>query len=197
MAKRPAGSARTASPPAAVTPRGPKRPPKPAQKPNQQPPPKPRPKPAPAPKPQPAPKPAPLALWLAAAAQAVEAAGLFVAGVFAATSTADGRSYQLGSGIALTLIAFCTAVGVAAIAVALTRARPWSRTPAFMTQFFVVIGGVLTLQGNRPEWGVPALALAAICAAGLLTPASLRALNRPDTPDTPGARGTPGTPASS
>jgi hypothetical protein len=124
----------------------------------------------------------PLSLWLAAATQAIEAVGLCVAGVFAATSTADGRSYQLGSGIALTLIAFCTAAGVAAIAVALTRARPWSRTPVFMTQFFVVIGGVLTLQGNRPEWGVPALALAAVCVACLLTPAGLRALNRPAKP---------------
>jgi threonine/homoserine/homoserine lactone efflux protein len=151
MAKRPAGSTRTASPPAPVSPA----------------------------------TPVPPALWLAAAAQAIEAAGLFVAGVFAATSTADGRSYQLGSGIALTLIAFCTAVGVAVIAAALARAKPWSRTPVFMTQFFVVIGGVLTLQGNRPEWGVPALALAAVCAACLFTPAALRALNRPNGPNGP------------
>jgi len=129
--------------------------------------------------------PVPSALWLAAAAQMIEAAGLFVAGVFAATSTADGRSYQLGSGIALTLIAFCTAAGIAAIAAALARAKPWSRTPVFMTQFFVVIGGVLALQGNRPEWGVPALALAAVCAACLFTPAALRALNRPNRPNGP------------
>jgi hypothetical protein len=157
MAKRPAGSTRTARPPAPVSPKSPGSPESPA-------------------------KPVPLALWLAAAAQAIEAVGLCVAGVFAAVSTADGRSYQVGSGVALTLIAFCTAAGVAAIAVALTRARPWSRTPVFMTQFFVVIGAVLTLQGNRPEWGVPALALAAVCVACLLTPAGLRALNRPAKP---------------
>jgi len=138
--------------------------------------------------------PRPPALWLAAAAQAAEAAGLFVAGVFAAISTADGRSYQLGSGIALTLIAFCTAACVAAIAIALTRAKPWTRTPVFMTQFFVVIGGVLALQGDRPEWGVPALALAAVCAACLFTPAALRALNRPNRPNTPTAPGTPPNP---
>ena len=169
MAKRPAGSTRTASPPAPATskrsanPKGsvnPKEPISPKE-------------------PADTASPVPSALWLAAAAQAIEAAGLFVAGVFAAISTADGRSYQLGSGIALTLIAFCTAVGVAALAAALTRARPWSRTPVFMTQFFVVIGGILALQGNRPEWGVPALALAAVCAACLFTPAALRALNRP------------------
>jgi hypothetical protein len=121
----------------------------------------------------------PAALLVAAAAQAIEAAGLCVAGVFAAVSTADGRSYQVASGIAITLVAFGAAAGLAAIAVGLARARPWSRTPAAVTQLFVVIAGISLLDGNRPEWGVPALLLAAGCVAGLLTPASLRALNRP------------------
>jgi hypothetical protein len=121
----------------------------------------------------------PTALRLAAAAQLIEALGLAVAGVFAAASTVDGRSYQLVSGIALTLIAFGTAAGLTAIAVGLVTARPWSRIPAAMTQLFVIIGGVTLLNGNRPEWGVPALLLAGVCLAGLLTPASLRALNRP------------------
>ncbi len=127
----------------------------------------------------------PIALRLAAAAQLIEALGLAVAGVFGAASTVDGRSYQLLSGIALTLIAFGTAAGVAVIAVALARARPWSRIPAAMTQLFVIIGGVTLLDGNRPEWGVPALLLAGVCLAGLLTPASLRALNRPPEEDPP------------
>jgi len=121
----------------------------------------------------------PAALLVAAAAQAIEAAGLCVAGVFAAVSTADGRSYQVASGIAVTLVAFGAAAGLAAIAVGLARARPWSRTPAAVTQLFVVIAGITLLNGNRPEWGVPALLLAAACLVGLLTPASLRALNRP------------------
>jgi hypothetical protein len=116
---------------------------------------------------------------VAAAAQAIEAVGLLVAAAFAAVSTADGRSYQLASGIALTLIAFGTAAGLAVIAVGLARARPWSRIPAAMTQLFVIISGLTLLSGHRPEWGVPALVLAATCLAGMLTPASLRALNRP------------------
>ena len=121
----------------------------------------------------------PAALRLAAAAQGIEAAGLCVAGVFAAISTADGKSSQVASGIVLTVLAFGTAAGLAAIAVGLARARPWSRIPAVMTQLFVVIAGITLLDGHRPEWGVPALAAAAACLAGLLTPASLRALNRP------------------
>ncbi len=121
----------------------------------------------------------PVALRLAAAAQAAEAVGLVVAGVFAAVATADGQSYQLASGIALTLIALVTAAGLAALAVGLARARSWSRIPVVMTQLFVIIAGFTLLDGHRAEWGVPALALAAVCLAGLFTPASLRALNRP------------------
>jgi hypothetical protein len=99
--------------------------------------------------------------------------------VFAAIGTADGKSYQVGSGIALTLVVFGAAAGIAVIAVALARARAWSRTPTAMIQLFAIIGGITLLDGHRPAWGVPALALAAACLAGLFTPASLRALNRP------------------
>jgi hypothetical protein len=118
------------------------------------------------------------ALRLAAVAQLIEALGLGVAAVFGAVSTAEGKSHQLAAGVVLTLLALGTAVGLAAIAVGLARARPWSRIPAVLTQVFVVIAGITLLDGNRPEWGVPALVLAGACMAGLLTPASLRALNR-------------------
>src|ERR1039457_2764423 len=123
-----------------------------------------------------------VALRLAAAAQAAEAVGLGVAAVFAAVSTADGQSYQQASGIALTLIAFGTAAALAAFAVGLDRARPWSRTPVVMTQLFAGGAGVYLLIGHRWGWGVPVLALAAGCLAGLFTPASVRALNPPPRP---------------
>jgi hypothetical protein len=109
----------------------------------------------------------------------IEAAGLCVAAAFGAVSTADGKSSQVTSGVGLTVLAVVVAAGIALAAVAVARARPWSRTPTVMTQLFVVIGGIVLLDGQRPEWGVPALALAAACLAGLFTPASLRALNRP------------------
>jgi hypothetical protein len=123
--------------------------------------------------------PRPPGLLVAAAAQVIEAAGLCVAAAFGAASTADGKSAQVTSGAGLTVFAVVVAVGVALIAIAVARARPWSRTPTVMTQLFVIIGGIVLLDGQRPEWGVPALALAAACLAGLFTPASLRALNRP------------------
>jgi hypothetical protein len=127
----------------------------------------------------------PAALRVAAAAQAAEAVGLCVAAVFAAVNTADGRSYEQASGIALTLIAFGTAVLLAFLARGLAQARPWSRTPAVMTQLFVGIAGILLVDGHRIDWAVPTLAVAAICLAGIFAPASLRALNRPPRPQSP------------
>ena len=122
---------------------------------------------------------APAALLLAAAAQVIEAVGLCVAAVFGAISTAGGKSSHVTNGAALTVFTVAIAVGIALIAAALVKARPWSRTPTVMTQLLVIVGGIVLLDGDRPEWGVPALLLAAVCLAGLLTPASVRALNRP------------------
>jgi len=98
--------------------------------------------------------------------------------VFAVINTVDGHAYQLGGGIAATLIAFATASGLGGIAVCLATARPWTRIPTALTQLFVIIVGITLLQGHRLEWGVPALALAATCLAGLLTPASRHAGRR-------------------
>jgi hypothetical protein len=121
----------------------------------------------------------PVGLRVAAAAQAVEAAGVAAAAVFAAVVTADGHNYQLGSEIGLTLIAFAAASGLAAFAVGLMGARPWTRTPVVMTQLLVIGAGLYLVGDHQLGWGVPALLIAVICLAGLFTPASLRALNRP------------------
>jgi hypothetical protein len=133
-------------------------------------------------------------LLLAAGVQAAEAAGLAVAGVLTAVDTAAGRSSQSSSGIGLTLLAFIVAAGLVLIAAGLARGRPWSRTPAVMTQVLTGVIAVYLLQAHRFDWGVPALLLALAGLAGLLAPPSLRALSRPALPgeapvsgkDTPG-----------
>ena len=121
----------------------------------------------------------PRELRLAAAIQAVEAAGLLVAAGLAAVATADGKSYERSSGIALTLITVGTAALFAAFAAGLAKARPWTRTPVVMFQLAIGIWGIFLLTGNHYEWGVPMLLLAAATLVCVLTPASLRALNRP------------------
>ena len=121
----------------------------------------------------------PRELRVAAAVQAVEAVGLLVAAGLAAVATADGKSYERSSGIALTLITVGTAALFAAFAAGLAKARPWTRTPVVMFQLAIGIWGVFLLTGHHYEWGVPMLLLAAATLVCVLTPASLRALNRP------------------
>jgi hypothetical protein len=129
----------------------------------------------------------PVALLIGAGVMAIEAAGVGVASVLAAIDTASGKSYQVGSGVALTVIGFATAVVLAIIAVAIARARPWTRTPALLVHLFVGITAIYLLQGHRFEWGAPGLALALLGFVTLLVPPSLRALNR-QPPAAPPAR---------
>jgi hypothetical protein len=122
---------------------------------------------------------APATLRVAAAVQAAESVVVLTATVFAGIDTAAGRSYQLGSGIALTVIGAASAAALALVAAGLARARRWSRTPALLTQLFAGIVGIYLLQGQRLEWGVPLIVLAAAGLAALLAPPSLRALVGP------------------
>jgi hypothetical protein len=120
----------------------------------------------------------PATLRAAAVVQAVESAVVLAAAVLAGVDTAAGRSYQQGSGIALTVIGVASAAALALVAVGLARVRRWSRTPALLTQLFFGIVGIYLLQAHRLEWGVPLLVLAAAGLASLLAPPSLRALTR-------------------
>ena len=138
---------------------------------------------------------APPMLRLAAGVQAIEAAGLCVAGVLAAVDAAAGRSAQASSGIALTLLAFIVAAGLAWIASGIARQRPWSRTPAVLTQVLTGVIAVYLLQAHRFDWGIPALLLAIAGLAGLLAPASFRALSRSAGSDAPDASADPGGPS--
>jgi hypothetical protein len=116
---------------------------------------------------------------LAAAAQAIEAAGVLAAAVLAGIEAAQGKSYQSSSGIALTAIGAGTAVVLALVALGLARVQRWSRTPALLTQIFVGIVGIYLVQGHRYWLGGPALALSVTGLVLLLVPPSLRALTFP------------------
>ena len=118
----------------------------------------------------------PPALRAAAGVEAAESAIVLVAAVLAGIATAAGRSYQLSSGIAITVIGVASAAALGLVATGLARARRWSRTPALLTQLFVGIVGIYLIQGQRLDWGVPSVVLAAAGFAVLLAPASLRAL---------------------
>ena len=118
-------------------------------------------------------------LWLAAAAQGLEAVGLLVVVAFNVSDLAGGQPSQRSNAVAFIGVELIVAIGVAAIASGIVRVRPWSRPPAVMTQVFAVIVGVVLIQAGRLGWGLPALVFAAAGLAGLFAPASLQALNRP------------------
>ncbi|MGH3247464.1 MAG: hypothetical protein ACRDOI_14825 [Trebonia sp.] len=117
-------------------------------------------------------------LFLAVAAQAAEAAGLCVAVVLNVIDSASGRDWTASNAMAFIVVEAIVAIGVAAIASGIARVRPWSRTPAVMTQVITVMVAVWLLEAHRYGWGVPALLLAIAGFIGLLAPASLRALAR-------------------
>jgi hypothetical protein len=108
---------------------------------------------------------------------AVQAVGVLLAASLAGLATGAGKSYQVSSGIAITLIGLGTAVALAFVARGLIRVRHWSRTPALLTQLFSGIVGIYLVQGGRYPWGVGALVLAAAGFVLLLAPASFRALS--------------------
>ena len=146
----------------------------------------------------------PATLRAAAVVQAAEAALVLAATVLAGVDTAAGRSYQTGSGIALTVIGAASVAALAAVAAGLARARRWSRTPALLTQLFVGIVGIYLLQANRLDWGVLSVVLAVAGFAALLAPPSLRALAgeertwpEPEQPEQPAQAKKPKPPARS
>jgi hypothetical protein len=113
---------------------------------------------------------------VAAAVQAVEAAGLLVAAVLSGIATAHGDSYLAASGIAITGIGIGMALALGLVARGLRACRRWSRTPAVLTQLFTGIAAITLLQGSRLAWGIPAIVLAVTGLGALLAPASLRQL---------------------
>ena len=118
-------------------------------------------------------------LWLAAAAQGLEAVGLLVVAAVNLSDLAGGQTDQKSNAIAFIGVEVIVAIGLAMIAAGIARVRPWSRTPAVMTQVFAVIIGIVLIQAHRFGWGFPALVFAAAGLAGLFAPTSLRALNHP------------------
>jgi hypothetical protein len=119
-------------------------------------------------------------LRVAVAAQAAEVAGLCVAIVFNVVDSVSGRAWTTSDAIAFIGIEVIVAIGVAWIASGIARVRPWSRTPAVMTQLFTALIAIWLLEAHRYAWGVPALLLAIAGFAGLFAPTSLRALTRQD-----------------
>jgi hypothetical protein len=119
-------------------------------------------------------------LRVAAVAMGLETVGLLVAIAFNVVDSVSGRAWTTSNAVAFIALEALVAVAVAWIASGIVRVRPWSRTPAVMLQVFTLMIAVWLLDAHRYGWGVPALVFAIAGLAGLLAPASLRALTRQD-----------------
>ena len=117
-------------------------------------------------------------LLTAAGAQAAEAVGLCVAVLLNVIDSVSGDAWTTSNAIAFIGLEGLVAVAVAWIASGIARVRPWSRTPAVMTQVFTILIALWLLEAHRYGWGIPALLFAIAALAGLFAPTSLRALTR-------------------
>jgi hypothetical protein len=118
-------------------------------------------------------------LLTAAGAQAAEAAGLLVAVIFNVVDSVSGDAWTTSNATAFIVLEAIVALAVAWIAWGIARLRPWSRTPAVMTQVFTILIAIWLLEAHRWGWGLPALLCAIAALAGLFAPTSLRSLTRP------------------
>jgi peptidoglycan/LPS O-acetylase OafA/YrhL len=116
----------------------------------------------------------PKVVRIAALLVAVEALTLLVLAVFEALSGSDTQG-------ALTTAAFSAIGGLLLLllARALGRGRPAARPPAVVVQLLMLpIGVNLIGASGRPEWGIPAIALAVVTLALLFSPAASATLHR-------------------
>ncbi|HEU5419096.1 MAG TPA: hypothetical protein VFV41_15495 [Streptosporangiaceae bacterium] len=118
----------------------------------------------------------PLTLTAAVIIEALEACLVLAAAIWAGVDTGAGQSYQLSSGIAITVIGVATAAGLVTVAAGLRQGRRWTRTPALLTQLFTGVVGSYLLQGGRYAWGIPAVLLGVTGVVVLLSPPSTKVL---------------------
>jgi hypothetical protein len=121
-------------------------------------------------------------LLMAAGAQAAEAVGLCVAVLLNVIDSVSGDAWTTSNAIAFIALEGLVAAAVAWVAWGIARVRPWSRTPAVMTQVFTILIALWLLEAHRYGWGIPALLFAIAALAGLFAPTSLRALSRSASP---------------
>jgi hypothetical protein len=118
-------------------------------------------------------------LLVAAVVLAAEALALLAYTVVTVIAIATNEAYQVSNGVAQIILQLIMLTGLALLASGVAKLRPWTRTPSVMVQIIIGFVAIVLLQAHRFDWGVPTLLLAVAGLAGLLTPASLKALARP------------------
>jgi hypothetical protein len=124
----------------------------------------------------------PGAVRAAALLVGVEGAALAALTVVQLAATVLGEPTSVALALTTALFTAGAAVVLVLLARALLRLRPAARAPVLAVQgIAAAIGWNLTGTADRPEIGLPVIAVAAAVVVGLLaTPAARAALDRPD-----------------
>jgi hypothetical protein len=107
----------------------------------------------------------------AALVVAVEAAGFAVLAVVLLWLTVTGNPESASRAVAEVVLAALAAAALAAAAAGLARLSAWARGPVVALQVFLGLSGyVAAFEADRPEIGLPVLALVAAVLYLLMTP---------------------------
>jgi 4-amino-4-deoxy-L-arabinose transferase-like glycosyltransferase len=118
-------------------------------------------------------------LLVASVVLAAEALALLAYTIVTVVAVATDQAYQVSNGVAQIILQLIMLAGLVLLSSGVAKLRPWTRTPSVMVQVLIGIVAIVLLQAHRYDWGLPTLLLAAAGLAGLLAPASLKALARP------------------
>ncbi len=105
----------------------------------------------------------PRTLFLAAALEAVVGLIAIGGGLFTAVETLVGEPRNTATALGVAVLALGGGALMLKVAHGLYRAERWSRSPAVLTQLFLVPVAVSLVQSGQPQWGYP-LVVIAVCA---------------------------------
>jgi hypothetical protein len=128
----------------------------------------------------------PITLSAAAAVEALEGLAVVGAGAYLALATIAGQSRDVPSAVALAVVTIITGVLMIMVGRGLLGRRRWSRSPAVVTQLFLLVIAVPMARDGQYALGVPLVAAAVAGLGLLLAPPTARALlDEPPTDEPP------------
>ncbi|GAA0947774.1 hypothetical protein [Actinocorallia libanotica] len=105
----------------------------------------------------------PFTLLLAAALEALLGLVAVAGGLYTAVETVVGDPLNTTTALAVAVLAVGGGALMLKVAHGLYRAQSWSRSPAVLTQLFLLPVAVSLVQSDQPQLGYPLVALA-VCA---------------------------------
>ncbi|MEV4804205.1 hypothetical protein AB0K18_29730 [Nonomuraea sp. NPDC049421] len=119
----------------------------------------------------------PLTLLIAAAVVAVEGLVALGLGVFVAVETLTGRPDDMTTAVAEAVFGLLVGAGLLWVAWGgLFQMERWGRSPAVLTQIFMLPISVTLIQSDQPQLGIPLIVVALAGLVTLLAPPTTHAL---------------------